>query len=128
VSGPFREQTPVDLDVEARESDAVRALGQWRARLQTFVLATFAVLGVPLGAVGYWIAERWQFQVDEGVASMKANILGAAVAWGAAFGVGWVVARMLLRARTPAKLDELAERYAVPRERLQTIADLVRSL
>ena len=124
----YREAEPKDLDVEARESDAVRALGRWRDRTKTIVLAIFGIGGLAVLGVGYYAMQEIQFRYNDGIAFVKLNVMAGCAAWAVTFAVGWFVARAVVKNRTPGKLAELAARYEVPRERLQEIADMVGKL
>ncbi len=116
------------LGADERESEAVRALGRWRDRTRTIILAIFAIVGIVPAAIGYYVVQELQFQYNHGVALLMVNVAGAAVPWLVFVAAGVVVSRRVVAARMPAQLDKLAAGYEIPRERLEATAKLLRGL
>jgi hypothetical protein len=124
----YREMPDV-LGAEERESAAIQAYGAWRDRTHSIFLATFAIGALVPAAIGYWLVQDAQFHLNNGVASIRINILvGVVLPWLAAVIAGRRIGRAVVRARTHAKLTTLAADYDVPIERLQATTDLVRGL
>jgi hypothetical protein len=122
---PYREPDDTrDLDLDARELDAATALGQRCSGLETRVLFVAVVLGVIAGVPGWFVVQELQFRLID-AAFLYANALGfIGPVLGSAL-LGRHVARLLMRQRMPAWLDELARVHQLPRARLD---ELVRSL
>jgi hypothetical protein len=116
------------LGAEERETAAVQALGRWRDRTRTTILAFFAIAGIVPALVGYYVVQELQFEYNHGVALLMVNVAGAAVPWLVSVAIGVFVARRVVAARTPAQIDKLAAGYEIPGERLEAIAKLLRGL
>jgi hypothetical protein len=116
------------LGLEEREIAAIQALGQWRDRVRTAILVTFAIAGIVPGAIGYYVAQELQFQYAGGIAILMVNVAGAVVAFGTCLALGVLVARRVTASRMPARLDQLAKDYEIPRERLEATSKLLKGL
>jgi hypothetical protein len=116
------------LGADERETEAIRALGRWRDRVRTIILAIFAIVGIVPAAIGYYVVQELQFEYNRGVAILVVNVAGATVTWLIFAGAGVLVGRRVTAARMPARLDQLAKDYEIPRERLDATAKLLKGL
>jgi len=123
----YREMEDV-LGTDERDEAATRALGRWRDRTRTAILAAFAIAGLVPGALGYWFVQDLQFRYNHGVALLMINLAGALVPWLVLVFAGRTVARRFVARRLDAKVAELAAAYEIPVARLAATANLVRGL
>ncbi len=119
---------PDVLGEAEREEEAVRVLGRWRDRMRMRVLVAFALPGLIPALIVYWWVQELQFSHNHGRAFLVINVGAASVCWAAVLFAGAMVARRVLRARTPAKVTELAKAYEIPEPRLVEIANLISQL
>ncbi len=127
AGGMTYRQMPDVLGEGERDGEAVRVLGQWRDRVRTRVLLAFAVAGLAFGAGAWWATVELQMG-REGFWSPKLCMMISAIAWTAAFAIGNLVSRAVVRRGMSAKVTALARAYEIPRDRLDATATLVAAL
>lgn len=123
---PYRE-TVDHLGLEQREGEAVRVLGRWRDALRTRILLGSGVAGVGLGAIGFYLSVQLQLRIA-GLALERIAVVMAAGFFISTMLAGRQVAKLVIARRTPRMIEELAEDYEIPAERLSEISDLLRGL
>ena len=126
LAPPYRE-TVDRLGLEEREAEAIRVLGKWRDRLRSRVLVGAAVAGLGTFALGFYGGVALQLMVSNVVQVRLAVLVGAACFIATLF-AGRQVARMLVRGRSRALVDQLAEDYEVPPERLAEMVAMLDKL
>jgi glutamyl-tRNA reductase len=120
---PYRE-TVDRLGLEEREAEAICVLGRWRDRLRTRVLVGAAIVGLGSFAVGFYGGVALQLMITNVVQVRLAVLVGAAC-FLATLMAGRQVARIVVRRRSPALVEALAEDYEVPPERLAEMTRLL---
>jgi glutamyl-tRNA reductase len=120
---PYRE-TVDRLGLEERETEAIRVLGRWRDRVRTRVLVGAAIVGLGTFAVGFYGGVALQLMVSNVVQVRLAVLVGAASFIATLF-AGRQVARIVVRRRSSALVEALAEDYEVPPERLAEMTQLL---
>jgi hypothetical protein len=129
MSDAYRKDPEGDaLGERERESDAVAAFGRWREKTSMLVALVFALAGVPLAALAWYLVQDFQFTHNRGRALLIINVAGAALVFGAMLMIAAFVGRRVLRTRAPAKLAQLAKDYDVPVATLQDTATMVDKL
>ncbi len=116
------------LGAQARETDAIAALGRWRMRLRAQVLMVACVLGAGLAVGGLFIVTDWQFQAW-GYAILLVTVgVGGALPFCVAILAGLFVGRRLIATRTESQLRHLAKRYDLDISELRETNLLLREL
>lgn len=113
---------PDVLGASEREQAAIAELGQWRSRLRSRCLLGFALAGVALGGVGYWVAQELQFRHNDGVALAHVNGAGAAIPFLILLAAGVVFSRVLSRRLAPRMATKLAAKYGIPADEVAKFA------
>ncbi len=121
---PYRAMERVDLDADARELDAVAALGQWRMGVRSRALTIACIAGAVAGVVGFFVAERIQFAAIHR-AWISINVAGFVAPFALSVVAGLVFARILVRVRTDQRVRELSARYELEPDRLAAVAEMV---
>ena len=120
---PYRE-TVDRLGLEEREAEAVRVLGNWRDRMRTRVLVGAALAGVGTFALGFYGGVELQLMIGDFVQVRLAVLVGVACFIATLF-AGRQVARIVVRRRSPALVEQLAADYEVPPGRLAEMAHML---
>jgi hypothetical protein len=120
---PYRE-TVDRLGLEEREAEAVRVLGRWRDRQRTRVLVGAALAGLGTFALGFYGGIALQLMVSNVVQVRLAVLVGAACFLATLF-AGRQVARIIVKRRSPALVEQLAADYEVPPERLAEMTEML---
>jgi hypothetical protein len=120
---PYRE-TVDRLGLEEREAEAVRVLGNWRDRTRTRVLVGAALAGVGTFALGFYGGVELQLMIGDFVQVRLAVLVGVACFIATLF-AGRQVARIVVRRRSPALVEQLAADYEVPPGRLAEMAQML---
>jgi len=121
---PYRAMERVDLDVDARELDAVAALGRWRMGVRSRTLTIACVAGAVAGVVGFFVAEKIQFAAIHR-AWISINVAGFVAPFALSVVAGLVFARIRVRAKTDKMVRELSARYELEPDRLAAVAEMV---
>ncbi len=129
MSDAYRRNPDGDpLGEPERESAAITAFGKWRDRTRMLMVLAFAIPGIALAAMTWYLVQDYQFAHNHGRALLLVNVGSAAIAWGVMFFVGAFMGRMIVRRRSPAMLAQLATQYEVPLAKLQETATMVETL
>jgi hypothetical protein len=124
---PYREGED-RLGAEERDAEACRMLGKWRDRVRARILLVAALIGLVGGGIVIYGATLLQFQINNGLSSLRISIVAASIFFVAAMLAGRLIGRVTVLRRMDAKVDELAKLYEIPRAPLAATADLLRGL
>ncbi len=121
---PYREMERMDLDADARELDAVAALGRWRMGVRSRTLTVACIAGAVAGVVGFFVVEQIQLAAIHR-AWISINVAGFVAPFALFVVAGLLFARARVRARTEQMVSELSDRYALEPDRLAAVAEMV---
>lgn len=121
---PYRAMERVDLDADARELDAVAALGRWRMGVRSRALTIACIAGAIAGVAGFFVAEQVQLAAIQR-AWISINVVGFVTPFALSVVAGLVIARLRIRAGTDQMVRELSDRFQLEPDRLAVVAELV---
>ncbi|MCA9623172.1 MAG: hypothetical protein KC731_29335 [Myxococcales bacterium] len=117
-------------ELDPREAAALDALARRRRRAKVGTLLPFLVLGIVVGAVGYAVVRDWQFAMTDqggghGLSFPVISGVGFILPFVVLAGIGEVVARRVVRRRTPRWIEQVARDHGMPASALASVAELL---